>query len=241
MKTNTKTSNADTEIAELVTKHVNNLDDKGKLQLPDDMPDWQKAVIRAEKRTRDAQSELSKTQSSLRGLEAVNKTLLDTASTFVPADFELSPDEIKALEVARTSDPEKYRTLMNGVEQRARAFQATKLTDMTTKAMEEASTSFVAKNRITILQEFREANPDLVITDDVLVNDVPPRFMNQLNAGEYDYNTYLENVKAYLETGKNTSTSNQGDHNLHNLAGSNTPGKAAAENAGKKDYAKITF
>ena len=74
-------SNQEPNISELVTKHIHDLDDKGKLQLPEDMPDWQKHVIRSEKRQRDAQSELGKTLARLKEQEAVNGVLLETAST----------------------------------------------------------------------------------------------------------------------------------------------------------------
>ena len=242
MSKETKTSNQDTEISELVTKHVNNLDDKGKLQLPDDMPDWQKHVIRSEKRQRDAQSELGKTQGKLRESEAVNGVLMDKAGTMIPESFQLSEDEINKLDALKRNDPEKYRLEVNALEAKAKEAQTLHLGEITKKAAEDATTSQVAKNRLSVLQDFREANPELVITDDVLVNDVPPRFLTGVTNGEYDYPTYLTMVKEYVQTGKAAQQSNAGDqHNLSDMAGGNKPGKKAAENAGKNDYKKMTF
>ena len=65
MNGNKQNASNQANIAELVTKHINNLDDKGKLQLPEDMPEMEKHIIRSEKRQRDAQAELSKTQHQL--------------------------------------------------------------------------------------------------------------------------------------------------------------------------------
>jgi len=237
-----KNASNQADIAELVSKHINNLDDKGKLQLPDDMPDWQKHVVRAEKRQRDAQSELGRTQAKLRESDAVNGVLMETASTMVPDDFQLSDDELAALNVLKTNDPDKYRLEVNALEAKAKEAQTTKLSELTKKAAEDATNAHMTKNRVTVLAEFRDANPDLVITDDVLVNDVPPRFMKGVQDGDYDYGTYLSMVKDYIGTGKKAPEGNEGDpHNIHKMNGSQTPGKSAADKAGKQDYAKMTF
>jgi len=235
-------SNQDTELSELVSKHVNNLDDKGKLQLPDDMPDWQKHVIRSEKRQRDAQSELGRTQAQLRESNAVNGVLMETASTMVPDDFQLSDDELTALDKLKTTDPDKYRLEVNALEAKAKEAQQVKLSELTKKAATDATDAHTTKNRVTVLSEFRDANPDLVITDDVLVNDVPPRFMKGVQDGDYDYGTYLSMVKDYIGTGKKAPAGNEGDpHNIHKMNGSQTPGKKAAEKQGQGDYLKMTF
>jgi len=242
MSKNNKTSNPDTEIAELVTKHVNNLDDGGKLQLPDDMPEWEKHVIRSEKRQRDEQSELGKTQAQLRESNAVNGVLMETAGTMVPDDFQLNDDEIAALNKLKVNDPDKYRLEVNDLEAKAKVAQAAKLTELTTKAAEDATNAHTTTNRVSVLADFRLANPDLVITDDVLVNDVPPRFMKGVQDGKYSYADYLGKVKDYLGTGKTTSKDDNSDpHNIHNMNGSQTPGKTAADKAGKSDYGKMTF
>ena len=236
-----KTSN-NADIAELVNKHVNNLDDKGKLQLPDDMPDWQKHVIRGEKRTRDAQAELSKSQTKLRESEAVNDVLLATASTVIPEDSQLSDAALTELNTLKTTDPDAYRLKVNALEAEALEAQKTKLTEMSTEAAKAATAAHTTKNRVTVLAEFRDANPDLVITDDVLISDVPPRLLAGVTNGNYSYGEYLEKVKDYLAKGKTATGDPKGDpHNMHNLSGSQTPGKEAAGRAGQDDYNKLTF
>lgn len=238
---NPTTSNK-AEIAELVTKHINNLDDKGKLQLPEDMPDWHKHIIRSEKRQRDAQAELGKTQATLRGVEASNEVLRKQALSIVPGSLNLGEAELQALEVLKTNDVEAYRLQVNELEALALKQNADALAALTSEAVTKANETFIAKDRITVLHEFRSANPNTVLTDEVLVNDVPPRFMNELNAGKYDYSTYLVKVSEYLQTAKVVPNVGTGEeHSLSGMAGGKTPGKAAADEAGKSDYNKITF
>ncbi len=235
-------SNKAPEIAELVNEHINNLDDKGKLQLPDDMPEWQQHVIRSEKRQRDAQAELSKTQSKLRTANATNDVLMETASGMVPSDYQLSDAELIDLDTLKKTDPDKYRLRVNALEATAKEAQKTKLEELTGLAVTKAQTAYTNKSRSEVLSEFRVANPALVITDDVLVNDVPPRFLNGVNSGEVSYAQYLEDVKAYLTTDKRVASGSVGDpNNLSSQPGSRTPGKGAAKLQGDKDYAKMTL
>ncbi len=234
-------SNASSDIEEIIAEHVNNLDDKGKLQLPDDMPDWQKHVVRSEKRQRDAQSELGKTQARLRESEAVNGVLMETASDIIPEDFQLKADEIAELDRLKKEDPDTYRLRVNELEAKAKVSQSEKLKELTTKAATDATNAHTTKNRVTVLAEFRDANPDLVITDEVLVNDVPPRFMKGVQDGKYSYSEYLVKVKTYLEKGKKVQDKDLDPHNIHTMNGKRTPGKDAANKAGQNDYAKMTF
>lgn len=230
------------EIAELVKEHINNLDDKGKLNLPDDMPSWQKHVIRSEKRQRDAQAELSKSQMAFRGAEAENSVLRDSALTMIPTEFQLSEADITALDKLKFKDPDAYRLKVNQLEKDALAAQAKNVDELTTKAREDASNKHVVKSRVEVLVDFKAANPDLVITDDVLAYDVPPRLLAGVESGKYTYAEYLEKVKVYVTTGKSAASKEDGDsHSMNNMPGSRTPGKSAAEKAGRNDFAKITF
>jgi len=242
MSKNNSTSNQDTELSTLVSTHVNNLDDKGKLQLPEDMPDWQKAVIRSEKRTRDAQAELSNSQTEVRGLKAENGVLKDTALTVVPDDFQLSDADLTEIEDLKKTNPEAYRLRVNKLEEDAKTHQTKAIADLTTKAREDAQTTHQATNRVSVLAEFRIANPTLIITDEVLAYDVPPRLLEGVNKGEYTYGEFLGKVKTYIESGTTVGEGNTGDpHNIQKMNGTQTPGKKAALKAGQSDYKKMTF
>ncbi len=179
-------------VNELVNEQLSNLDANGKLQLPDDMPSEMKEIVRSHKRQRDAQSELSRVQKELRDSKATNKVLNDK-QLVLPANLGLSQEEIVEINGLSTSNPEEYRKRMNAAEQSARVTAQAELDSGVTKSIEDANNAHITDNRVTVLQNFRQANPELVITDDVLVNDIPPRFMNDLTSGKYaNYGEYLE-------------------------------------------------
>ena len=240
-----KPTNASTHnnggVQELINKHINNLDEKGKLQLPDDLSEVEKELIRQAKRTRDAQSALSKEREEKLKLEAAAKALEQQALKVDPAEL-LSPEELQELNDIKYRDPDAYRIKMNELEAKAQEERAKRVEELKTQAASKAMESSISQNRLAVLEEFRQANPDLQLTDEVLTNDVPPRFMNELNAGKYDYRTYLEKVTEYLTTHKVLPTpGTPEDKSLGDVAGGLTPGKDAAEKAGRKDYKKITF
>jgi len=241
-----KTLNAstatDADISAMVTEQLKTVDDKGKLQLPDDMPDWQKHVVRGAKRTRDAQSALGKTNDKLRASEATLQVLNDK-QLVLPPNLGLSQEEIVEINGLATSDPEQYRLRMNTAETKARATAQEELDTGVSKSIEDANNSHMTNNRVTVLQNFRDANPELVITDDVLVNDVPPRFMSDLNSGKYaNYQEYLVAVKGYLEKGVSIDEGNKGDeHNLHLMNGATTPGSKAGDRQKITDLSKVSL
>jgi hypothetical protein len=238
---NKQTTSAD-PTKELVDKYINSVDEKGKLVLPDELSPVEKELVRQAKRTRDAQSALSKERLERAKLAATNAELEKLANSIIPEDFTLSPEELKELDEIKFKDPDAYRIRLNKLEAEAKKKQADKIRELTEKAQKEAENQAVSKTRIEVLEEFRKANPDIPLTDDVLVNDIPPRFMNELNAGKYDYSTYLQKVAEYLKTGKVVAQPGATEeHNLGNLAGGKTPGQEAANKQGKQDYKKITF
>ena len=235
------TTSTGSELNALVAKHLENLDSNGKLQLPEDMEPNVKEIIRLSKRTRDAQSALTKTQSKLRASEAANKVLNKVAANIIPEDFKLSEEDTAELNSLKFKDPDQYRLRLNDLETKAIQSQSTILEEKTSKAVKEANTNYEATSRVEVLNNFRIANPSNVISDEALVNDVPPRILNGVNSGEYSYHEYLVKANDYLSKGKATQEAAEEQHNLANMTGGKTPGKKAAENAGKNDYKKLTF
>jgi hypothetical protein len=236
-------SNAtDADISAMVNEQLKSVDDKGKLQLPDDMPDWQKHVVRGEKRQRDAQSALGKANDKLRASDATLQVLKDK-QLVLPSNLGLTQDEVAEINGLATTDPEQYRLRMNAAETNARKVAQEELDSGVTKSIEEANNSHMTNNRVTVLQNFRDANPELVITDDVLVNDVPPRFMKKLNDGEYaNYGEYLEAVKGYIINGTEIPEGNKGEqHNLHDMSGKGAPGKKSGDNQKITDLSKVSL
>ena len=246
MKQDTSTSTNDNKsgsgVQELISKYIDKVDEKGKLQLPDDLSDVEKELIRQAKRTRDAQRALSKAQLERERLAKEKEELEKIAREAVPADFQLTPEQIEEIEKLKFTDPEEYRIRVNKLEEEARRKQDERLREIQEKARQEAENMYLSQTRQAVLEEFRKANPDVPITDEVLANDVPPRFTKELNEGKYDYETYLQKVAQFLRANKVVAGKEIPDTpDLGNLAGATTPGKVAAEKQGKVDYKKLTF
>ena len=212
------------------------IDEKGNIILPEDLPEDIKFAARSEKRRRDTQSALAKSNSRLAVVEKEKEGL--TALVHKRKRVEITPEEQEELDELKHSDPDAWRAKMNALEQNANVTLNTELTEIS----ESATTEATVGERQVLLEAFQHDNPGLVINDDVLANDVPPRILKPLETGEISFIKFLENVKEYLESGKVIQTEElHGDPNLSNLGGSDTPGKTAEEQSDVVAYEKAIF
>lgn len=206
------------KVNEVTSKLVQN--DDGIYELPEglDISEEVKIAAMAEKRRRDTQSALAKTKSTLAVLQAENEELkrLAKQSTAV----KITPEEQEALDELKFSDPDAWRTKMNELEQSATA----KVDSTLSEISEKAATKGTVGERQVLLQAFLDDNPGLVINDDVLENEIPPRITKALENGEVSFIEFLGNVKEYLSAGKVVATEQAPkDPNLSEVGGSDTP------------------
>lgn len=198
-------------------------------------PELRYAAV-SEKRRRDAQSALGKTQHELKTTKAEADALRNRFKS--KATVNLSKEEQEELEELKYSDPDAWRVKMNELEQRA----AQETDDELRITSEEVSLNAELDRRVELLADFQKANPELEITDDVIFNEVPPRITNKLKSGEIPFETFLEEVKDYLVKGKaiyneelDTTT------NLGKLGGGDHPSKAASDRDIVASYKNETF
>ena len=212
-------------------------DENGNLILPDDLSEDILYAARAEKRRRDTQSALAKVSSVKSVLEVENEELRKLV--LEGKRIELSPDDEEELNELMHSDPKAWREKMNALEQNATTTVTTKLSAISDAAKTKGSVG----EREVLLQAFQDDNPGLVITDEVLANDIPPRITRALESGEISFMTFLGNVKSYLESGKAIDKGQKlaDEPNLSTLAGSDVPGKNADEAQTETDYEKMIF
>ena len=213
------------------------IDEKGNLVLADDISDDIKYAARSEKRRRDTQSALAKATSAKSILEVENEELKKLVMQ--GARIELTPEDKEELDELKHSDPDAWRDKMNALEQSSNATTTTKLSEISDKAKVTGTVG----ERSVLLEAFLHDNPGLVINDEVLQNDIPPRILRTLENNEVTFMEFLGNVKTYLDTTKvvDSNLPPGSGPNLSSIPGSDIPGQRAEETQQETDYEKMVF
>lgn len=224
------------QVNEATSKMVQSED--GKWSFPEGLelrPEVQYAA-NLERRRRDTQTAFAKANQRAKALEVENSELAKGwEQDLVSKLSEEQQDELAELKV---SDPDAWRQKINEVEEANRnSFKATRET-ISKKAQQESE----LERRQRLLDEFSEANPDLALTDDVIQNDIPPRFLKKLeNGGAFE--DFLEDCKEYLSKGRVVGGGAQAPAtpNLATSGGTSTPAPSAIEQSIKSSYKAETY
>ena len=200
VETKTATSEAPT-FADAVNDAVKDLveQEDGSFALPEDgdySPEMRYAVV-SEKRRRDLQSTLGKSQHAKKTTDLENKALKEKLKGKV--ELKLTPEQATELNELKFSDPDAWREEMNKLESSASQEFNTELAEVNTEVTQESE----LERRQEVLDEFNASlSEDEQITQDVVSNDVPPRITNKLEAGEITFEEFLAEVKTYTSKGK---------------------------------------
>lgn len=193
-------SNEETNVSyeQRINEAVNNLqqDESGKWVIPEDLDEATRFAVNAERRRRDTQSAWTKTQAELARTKAENNHLVEGWS----ADFTAALDPVVQAELAelKVTDPDAWRNKLNELEAQRKAKFAEVRNDISTKSRNETELEY----RERALQEFAAAHPDFALTDEVIKNDLPPRFLKELEDGKVSFGQFLDNAYGYLSKGK---------------------------------------
>jgi hypothetical protein len=210
------------------------LSDDGTLVLPEDMQldEPTRFAVTLEKRRRDTQSAYSQTQARVKTLEAENKHLADAWKA--DAGTKLTKEQRDDLEELKHSDPDAWRTRLNEIEQENANSFTTRKTEISQKASQETE----LEQRQRLLEEFTTANEGLVLNDQVIEDEIPPKFIKQLEKGEVDFETFLNNCKNFLTAGKVLAQPDNDvdDVSLGKMPGGSRPSASAVDGAVKDSY-----
>jgi hypothetical protein len=215
----------------------------GKMKFPDGLREEVLVAANAERRRRDTESELSKERAKTKVLsEKVNKFVDRIADGLEPT---LTVEQKEELEDLKRDDPDAWREKLNKYEEDAR----TKLEEELELDEEDVAVVSEVERRAELLQEFNEANPELVLNDEVFENDLPPRITGKLAKGEITFEEFLVEAKKFLEksttpVGKNvkikTNVEDQGP-NLGKAGGGSKAQDTAVEGDIVKSYKSEIF
>lgn len=188
-----------------------------------------------EKRYKDTQAAFTKSQQKLKAEQAKVQVLEQLTAPTIELD-DATKQELDSL---KFSDPDAWRARMNTLEKEAHNKHNEKITQAQQSAIQE--TEF--ERRAQILADFQVSHPNLIINDEVIKYDVPPRISNKLESGEIDFETYLGEVKDYLTNGKVVGDGNKtlNQPNLSEVGGDDTPTDDATKKDIVKDYADLVL
>lgn len=203
-------------------------------------PTPEELVAIAEKRRRDTQAAYTKSQQALKAKEAELQKLREQLEKAVTV--ELPQDVKEELEDLKYNDPEAWRNRMNNLEQEAKRKQQEELESLTGEARKAAEVQFELSRRQQVLEEFN-ASAEVPITDEIIANEVPPRITNKLDKGEISFEEFLQEVEAYVNTGKTVPKEpTLGQPNLSELGGGTTPSNKTKADANiSQAYAKDVY
>lgn len=210
---------------EAAIKAVTTDKESGKQVFPDGLSEEVVYAANAEMRRRETQGSYTKSQQELRQKEAELKTV-KTFSKPIPK-VELTVEQREELDDLKINNPDAWRTKMNTLENDA----ILKAEKEHAENLNEALTANELERRKGIFETFQKNNPEVIINDDVITNDVPPRYKQRLETGEITFEQFLENVKTYLSQGKVIQKDNleKGQPNLTDVGGGANPGAKSIE------------
>lgn len=226
------------QVNELVSKMEQ--DENGKWVLPEelskDLDEPTMVAVTAERRYRDTQSAYTKAQQEAKRQQAIAEGLQER---LMNSEVALTKEQKYELNELKKSNPEKWREKLNEYEQASKSRLENELN--------EIRQSSANKGELEVRREQMAAwseSTGIELTDDIVDNDLPPRFKKELEAGKITFEQFLEKAGNFLGKEKVIQGSNEDDTNdlnLGNVAGGREPSKAAQEGDFDQTYEKTLF
>lgn len=195
-------------------------------------------AVTAERRYRDTQSAYTKAQQEAKKLSAVNKGLTD--HMVKSATLHITPEQKTELEKLKRDDPEKWRIKLDKYEEESQNILKNKLTEIETESSN--------KSELEIRQEKFKAfteNTGIELNDEIVDNELPPKYKRQLEKGEIDFDTFLEQASTFLKADKviegTTDEDEDEEKDLSSVAGGQEPDVTAQEKDLDATYEKTVF
>ncbi len=202
-------------------------------------PTLEEKLAISEKRRKDTQAGYTKGQQSLKSLEAENNKLKELIGKQVTVN--LSTEEQDKLDTLKFEDPAAWRTQLNKLEEEASIKSRANLNELTGEAKLAAEQTFELDRRQTVLKAFNDS-AKVVITEELITNEVPPRITKKLESGKTTWEEFLTEVETYVTTNKIVKNDEVlGQPNMGNLGGSGTPQDMKPEDSLSASYKKDLY
>lgn len=172
--------------------------DDGKWALPEevakDLDEPTLFAVTAERRVRDTQSSYTKSRQELKQQQAIAESLQEK---ILNSDISLTKEQKFELNELKKSNPDKWRAKLNEYEEQGKASIASELDEIRANSANKGELE-VRKEQMAAWSE----STGIKLDDDVIANDLPPRFIKKLEAGECTFEEFLEEVGEFIQTPK---------------------------------------
>lgn len=235
---NTETQTFEQKVTSIVSSATT--DEAGNLVLPEglELDEPTKYAVTAEKRRRDTQSAYSRAQQEIKTLKSENSAAWEILAKEV--SVELTTEEQTELEELKSVDLDKWRLKVNEYDKK----KTNKVEATRTEVKNKSARDIELEQRNEQINAYNEANPDHQLTDDVIENDIPPRYLKELEKGTISFEEFIAKSGAFLKKGKVLAKVDEPDEDEIDLSKANGSSKIPAEalkNSSKADYHKETY
>jgi len=216
------------EVNQLLTE--TKVTEDGKFVYPENVDPWAKVAIANEKKFRDTQSGFTKVTQELKVAQAELDVLRGKLSSGLTQE--------QVTELNDIDDKEEYFAKRAEYEAQANDTFSEELEEVRTKT----ATEIERERREVALTEFNKGRK-IPITNELVDNEVPPKFYKQLEAGKITFEQFLADVAKFVDTPKkmaNTETE-KNVTNLSDVAGGDTPSGEKRYDNIEETYASLVF
>ncbi|MGE4420530.1 MAG: hypothetical protein AB7D38_11980 [Sulfurimonas sp.] len=187
----------------------NNSDFSTEQEKNQELPSKLEPEVDFEKRFKDTQASFTKARQE----NAVLKAKVQKYEEMLTATPQLTAEQAAELEELKFSDPDKWYAKKKELENYAFSAIKTEVDGATEMA-----------RRQQVFADFMQANPGVVINDDIIKYDIPRRITAKLDSGEITFEDFLTEAVNYLTAPKTVKTekvTKQPD--LSKVGGDDTP------------------
>lgn len=169
--------------------------DTGKIKFDEGVDPLFKKAVLGEQKARVHQANYTKSRQEIAKLTA-KATMLESQLT---SNTQLTAEQVEELEELKYKDLDAWYIKRAQYEEASVKAVAGKLQELADEAANKAIQDLTLSERKDALVSFQEAT-GIVLTDDIMENDVPQRLKNQIN--DMPFPEYLKKVATYLGKGK---------------------------------------
>ena len=215
--------------------------DEGKWQLPAELSEGldeaTQFAITAERRYRDTQSAYTRASQEAKKNKAIAEGLQDR---LLNSEVKLTTAQRHELNELKQTNPEKWREKLNEYEIAGK--QTLK------QELDEIAITSANKSEREIREEQMaawSASTGIELTDEIVDNDLPPRYKKDLEAGRITFQEFLTRAGDYLKADKVVQGASEDvkddTKNLSDVAGGKEPSKQAQDADFDQSYENTIF